>query len=183
MTKFRTLVADPAWLFGDSLPGGGRGAAKHYKCMKLKDIMNFMIPPMEDNSRLLLWRVAAMQQEALDVARAWGFNQKSEMVWVKMAGNGRLYTGMGHQVRNAHEVCLICTRGSPTRNDMKQRSVFFAPKPKQHSAKPDRFYRIVQRLYPGPYVELFARQQRPGWTCFGDEIDKAPYSLLLAALG
>ena len=59
---------------------------------------------------LLLWRVAAMQQEALDVARAWGFTVKTELVWEKLTKTGKPHFGMGHYLRGSHEVCLLATR-------------------------------------------------------------------------
>lgn len=163
----RVLVADCPWKFGDSLPGKGRGASKHYGCLTPSEIMRFPLPPLADDCILFLWRVASMQQEALDVAHAWGFTIKSEIVWRK----NRI--GMGRYVRNKHETCLIGRRGKMLdRLDKRVPSVFDAPVGK-HSAKPDEFYDIVERLYAGPYCELFARRHREGWTCFGDELEAA----------
>jgi N6-adenosine-specific RNA methylase IME4 len=163
--KFRCIVADPPWSFGDKLPGGGRGAVKHYACLTLAELCCFPLPPIADDAVLFLWRVASMQQEALAVARAWGFNAPtSEIVWCKPQ------MGMGRTVRNCHEVALICRRGKPTRLDAGVRSFFTAPRT-EHSAKPDEFFALVERLYPGPRVELFARKHREGWTCMGNEVD------------
>ena len=168
--QFRTLVADPPWRFGDSLPGDKRGATKHYKTMSLEEIKNYELPPLADDCRLFLWRVASMQQEALDVIEAWGFTLKAEMVWRKMTTYGKVHFGMGRQVRNAHEVCLIATRGKPERTSGRIRSIFDAPVG-VHSQKPEIFYRNVENLSPGPYCELFARATRSGWTCSGNEIE------------
>lgn len=164
----RTLVADCPWPFRDKLPGNGRGAIKHYDLLDLEGIRNFPLPPLADDCRLFLWRVASMQDEALSVARAWGFNLKSEIVWVKLTKHGKLAFGMGRQVRGAHETCLIATRGKPERTGH-VRSVFFA-KAGRHSEKPEKFYEIVEKISPGPYHELFARRHRHGWTCEGNEI-------------
>jgi N6-adenosine-specific RNA methylase IME4 len=79
----RTMVADPQWLFGDRLPGPGRGAARHYPCLSVAELCAFPLPPLAPDCTLLLWRVAAMQREALDVMAAWGFTLKTEIVWVK----------------------------------------------------------------------------------------------------
>jgi N6-adenosine-specific RNA methylase IME4 len=165
----RVLVADPPWRFGDKLPGPGRGAEKHYPTLSLPDLCNFQIPAMHADAVLLLWRVASMQQEALDVVRAWGFTVKSEMVWLKRTATGRRWFGMGRQVRMEHETCLIATRGRNLTLVRDVRSTFEAPAGR-HSAKPDAFFNIIERLYPGPYAELFARRVRPGWTCIGNEI-------------
>jgi N6-adenosine-specific RNA methylase IME4 len=169
---FATLVADPPWRFGDSLPGRGRGASKHYECMGVEDIAAFPLPEMQRDAYLLLWRVAAMPDEALWVCRAWGFAPKSEIVWLKRTRTGKVHFGMGHHVRAAHESCVVAVRGKPKPLSRSVRSVFEAPVGR-HSEKPDAFYRLVEELCPGPRVELFARRRRPGWACLGNELEAA----------
>lgn len=146
---FRTIIADPPWLFKDRLPGKGRGASKKYPCMKTEDICRFDLPPLSDDSVLFMWRVAAMQDDALQVMKSWGFTLKSEIVWEKRRRCSRCrgmgaYTqplfgtnmplhcgkcngtgtqpafGMGHYVMAAHETCLIGVRGRPQRIDSKR---------------------------------------------------------------
>ncbi len=172
----RVLLADPPWKFGDKLPGKGRGAAKHYACMSAQEIMRFSLPPLADDALLLLWRVAAMQQSALNVAHVWGFTVKSEIVWVKTKESlsssidaASIRMGMGRTVRNAHEVCLVCTRGKPVIRDHSVLSVIFAPRG-EHSEKPEAIYEIAERLSKGPYVELFARRRRARWLQLGNEL-------------
>jgi N6-adenosine-specific RNA methylase IME4 len=166
------LLADPAWKFGDKLPGGGRGAAKHYTCMSVDEIKAYPLPPLADDAVLVLWRVAAMVPEAYEVCDAWGFTPKSEIVWVKVARHGskRLRIGMGRTVRNCHEVAIVATRGKPTRLSMSEPSVVFAPRG-EHSRKPLAVHRLIERLYPGPYHELFARRSVDGWRCEGNELE------------
>jgi N6-adenosine-specific RNA methylase IME4 len=110
MKRYACLVADPAWSFGDKLPGKTRGAARNYEVMTVDDICglarggewkqsndDWRYPPnalamcgkrfaIADDALLFLWRVASMPQEALDVVKAWGFEPKSEIVWVKTTG-------------------------------------------------------------------------------------------------
>ena len=173
---FRVLVADPPWKFNDALPGNTRGASKQYECMRTWDICNFQLPPLADDCVLFLWRVASMQQAALDVAAAWGFCVKSEIVWLKKTVHGNRWFGMGRIVRAEHEICLIGTRRRPQVQNHSVRSTFvtefdgLSAVVERHSQKPEKFYEIVESLYTGPYVELFARRQRPGWTCLGNEI-------------
>lgn len=164
------VAADPAWKFGDKLPGKTRGAERNYNTMHIVQIMAFPLPIIADDAHLFLWRVAAMQQEALDVIKAWDFELKSEIVWKKLTKNGKRWFGMGRQVRMEHEVCLIATRGRPKRLSRSVRSMFEA-KVRRHSEKPEEFYDIVEKLVAGPYVELFARRHRAGWTCIGDEVN------------
>jgi N6-adenosine-specific RNA methylase IME4 len=167
----RALVADPPWPFEDSLPGGGRGAAKHYDLMTVEEIKAFPMPAFDPaGAWLFLWRVASMQPDALDVLRAWGFTLKAELVWVKQTQHDKLAFGMGRYVRNAHEVCLIGVRGRVRPAVRNIRSVFYAPVGR-HSQKPDEFYDIVRALVPEePRVELFARQVQPGFYAHGREL-------------
>jgi N6-adenosine-specific RNA methylase IME4 len=170
MNGARVLLADPPWLFGDKLPGPGRGAEKHDPCMRVEDLEAFALPPLADDCLLMLWRVASMQPEALRVAHAWGFTIKSEIVWEKLTRGGKPFFGMGRYVRAAHEVCLLGTRGRVRVADRAIRSRFAAPV-LEHSRKPERIYEIAEALVPGgPYVELFARRPRAGWTSYGNEL-------------
>lgn len=166
--RYRVLVADPPWSFTDRLPGPGRGAVKHYQTMSVEEICRFQVPPMYLDSTLFLWRVAALQQEALQVLDAWDFELKAEFVWKKLTRTGKRHFGMGHHVRAEHEVCLIATSGRPATLNKSIRSIFEAPVGR-HSEKPEEFYKTVERMRSGPYCELFARHQRPGWTCLGLE--------------
>lgn len=174
----QVVVADPAWSFGDNLPGDARGAAKHYATMTQAGIEAhlpalvregaFVLAP---DALLFLWRVASQPEEAVRVCRAWGFAPKSEMVWIKTSLGGGLAFGMGRYVRHCHEVCIIAARGRGARliQDRAVRSVFKAPR-LSHSRKPSRFYEIVEQLVGDvPRVELFARGPRPGWGVHGYE--------------
>jgi N6-adenosine-specific RNA methylase IME4 len=181
---FRCIVADPAWSFGDKLPGKGRGAEKHYDVMSVEGICALALPPIADDAHLFLWRVSSQQQEALDVAKAWGFTVKSELVWLKRTKTGKRHFGMGRHVRLEHEVCLICTRGKGAGIlNRSTRSTFttglylddegggsFEAATGRHSQKPDEFFDIVESLVPGPRLELFARAARTGWTTLGNEV-------------
>lgn len=172
MTPARVLVADPPWQPDDELPGPGRGAAKHYPTMPVAQLAFFPLPVLDPDAVLFLWRLSSMQGEALFLARAWGFEPHSELVWNKTK-NGIRFFGMGRIVRGGHESCLIATRvRTPTPRNRSISSRFEAPVGR-HSAKPDRFYEIVEALYPGPYVELFARRTRPGWLTYGNELAQA----------
>ncbi|MCK9358001.1 MAG: MT-A70 family methyltransferase [Dehalococcoidia bacterium] len=162
----RIILADPPWQFGDRLPGPKRGASKHYRTMSTLAIAALQLPPIADDALLFLWRVAAMQPDALTVVRAWGFEVKSELVWIKTGPR----MGMGHYTRLDHEVCLIATRGHGITliANHATRSVVQAPRGK-HSEKPPATYEAIEQLVGsnGPKVELFARRHRPGWVCIG----------------
>jgi N6-adenosine-specific RNA methylase IME4 len=114
-----------------------------------------------------------MQTEALATIRAWGFQPPTtELVWVKKTVNGNRWFGMGRITRAEHEICLIAKRGRPQVKAKNVRTVFEAIN-YRHSEKPEKTYEIIESLYDGPYIELFARdiaKPRPGWTYYGDQI-------------
>jgi N6-adenosine-specific RNA methylase IME4 len=170
-------------MFGDKLPGPSRGAEKNYACLTVADICAFPLPVLADDGILLLWRVSAMVEEAMRVVRAWGFEPKSEIVWVKTKKDGDvdapeppLSFGMGRYVRASHETCIVAARGRAASlvEDRAVRSVFYAPRG-EHSEKPAAFYALAERLVKtGKRVELFARRVRPGWEGYGDQLPGRP---------
>lgn len=171
---FQIVVADPPWKFGDSLPGRGRGAVKHYPCLTIEEIERFQLPPIANDALLFLWKVASMPAEALRVCAAWGFAPKSEIVWLKRTATGKRHFGMGRYVRASHETCIVASRGRGLDlvADHSIRSVFEGMV-RRHSAKPESFYELVTALTKGRRVELFARTKRPGWVCLGNELEGA----------
>lgn len=175
------LAADPPWLFADKLPGKRRGAASHYKCITLDDIKGFALPRQvvrAPDAVLFLWRVAAMQREALDVAECWGFKPYGELVWQKLTKTGKKHFGMGHITRATHETCLIAVRGRALPDVRNERSTFEA-RVGVHSEKPEAFYRLIERLYPDAHrYEIFARRPRVGWAQYGNELGKLEHEQL-----
>jgi N6-adenosine-specific RNA methylase IME4 len=79
--------------------------------------------------------------------------------------------GTGFSTRKNAEVCWLGHRGRPQRKSKAVRELIVAPR-REHSRKPDEIYSRIEALCDGPYLELFARQRWPGWTCFGDESGK-----------
>jgi N6-adenosine-specific RNA methylase IME4 len=165
----RVLHVDPPWKFKDALPGKTRGAARRYPCMSVDALCAIELPPLADDCLLLLWRVAAMQREALDLMDAWGFALKSEIVWRKLTRTGeRVHFGMGRYVRASHEVCLVGVRGRVRVRTRSERSIFDA-RVGRHSEKPAEIFAIARKLSRGPYTELFGRAPRTGWQVLGND--------------
>lgn len=171
--QFRCIVADPPWQTDDEY--GPRGARAKYKTLPLAKIQwhypyrELVMAPR--HCVLFLWRLSAMQSEALALIESWGFIPKSELVWEKITKNGKPHFGTGRIVRGAHETCIIATRGRVQVKHHSQRSRFSA-RVGRHSEKPEAFYRIVENLVPGPRLELFSRCERPGWVCLGNELPR-----------
>ena len=166
--RFRTILADPPW---DILQRGNRGAEKHYDLMTLERIKGMgsaLAPFIADDAHLWLWVTNGTLRQGYEVAEAWGFTVRSPLVWVKM----RL--GLGVYLRNASEVLLFCTRGRAPVQFRSQPTWFNAPVHNEHSRKPEEQFAIIERVSPGPYLELFARRRPPSnaaWSVWGDQID------------
>lgn len=163
--KFHTILADPPW---DLHQKGARGAEMHYPLMTLDRIKAMPIADLaEDDAHLWLWVTNATLRHGYDVAEAWGFTVRSPMTWIKF----RL--GLGNYLRNATEHVLFATRGRAPVNFASQPTWVNAPV-QDHSHKPEEQYAIIERVSPGPYLELFACR-RPSsladWSVWGNEID------------
>lgn len=190
--SFKCLLADPPWRHKDKL--GKKGAAANYDgTLSIEEIKAFPLPPMARDSYLFLWRVSSMQQEALDVARTWGYEVVGDIVWAKTTkplqttflGPSRAQEewrffkfafGLGRTTRSCKEIALICKRGKARPLVKNERDLFLAPVGLEHSAKPEEFRDLIERLVPGPYAELFARYPRENWTQWGNQLEGRPAS-------
>jgi N6-adenosine-specific RNA methylase IME4 len=134
--------------------------------------------PADDNAHLYLWTTNAFMREAHEVAEAWGFKPKTIVTWVKtkVADRASVSMRMGYYFRGATEHCLFAVRGKMRLNVRNLPTAFLWPRIGQHSRKPDAFFEMVETATPGPYLELFARRARPGWTVWGNEVDTEPHA-------
>jgi N6-adenosine-specific RNA methylase IME4 len=164
--KFKAITIDPPWRYATSRAKGNNYAP--YDTLTIRQIAKLPVREWADTScQLWMWTVRMFDQEALDMCNYWGFEPKQEIIWVK-AGE-KIQVGMGWPLRNCHERCIVACRGDIIQQVKNVNSVFVAPRG-DHSAKPDKFYDIVEKINPGPYLDLFARTKRQGWTCWGDQI-------------
>jgi N6-adenosine-specific RNA methylase IME4/ParB-like chromosome segregation protein Spo0J len=163
---FELIYADPPWRLPGS-PDSSRAVENHYPTMPLDEIAAMRVPAAED-AVLYLWAVPSMLPEALAVMRAWGFEYRGELIWVKDK------IGLGHWYRNQHEPLLIGVRGNfkPPAPNRRFASVIHARR-RRHSAKPEQFYELLEHAYPGASkLELFRRgAARPGWMIWGNQAD------------
>ena len=170
---YGVIYADPPWPFDDQgrMPFGVRSTTlDHYDSMSIKALCK---EPVEAHTRadsvLFLWVPVPLlfgNPGPRDVMEAWGFTYKSKICWDKVRHN------LGHYVSNRHEDLLIATRGScaPDRLVPMIDNVQTVKADGAHSEKPRDFRQIIERLYDGPYLELYARHQVKGWTCHGNQV-------------
>lgn len=190
--KYGAILADPPWRFevwsGEtavkaraSSNGTNVAAGHHYQTMDRQNIAALSVEALAaDDCALFLWVTWPTLLEAIDLMRGWGFEYKTcAFAWMKAhAGQVEMFRddldtqmGMGYWTRANSEVCLLATRGKPKRLNADVRQGIIAPR-REHSRKPDDIHERIERLVAGPYLELFARQQRPGWTTWGNETGK-----------
>jgi N6-adenosine-specific RNA methylase IME4 len=169
------IMADPGIAFrAYSAKGEGRSPQKHYRCMPFERLAALPIAAIAaPNCFLFLWIPLRSVFLVEPLMRAWGFRfSGTAFVWAKQNKNGTgWFMSTGYVTRKNAEVCWLGRRGSPQRKSKSVRELIVAPL-REHSRKPDEIYRRIEVLCDGPYVELFARQQWPGWTCVGDEQNK-----------
>jgi N6-adenosine-specific RNA methylase IME4 len=160
---FRTLVADPPWRFNEKQDFGDGLAEDKYPSMSTDEIAALPLADLAaPDSHLYLWTPVTKVPEALRVCEAWGFRYVGLLTWAKPG------LGLGTWWRVSTEHIVFGVRGSlPTTPNL--RNWFEAPRGR-HSVKPGKFFELVETASPGPYVELFARRQRAGWTCWGNEL-------------
>jgi hypothetical protein len=197
---FVSVIADPPWQYRDLVHAarvngvkatdygfgadkirGRRGAEGYYPTMTVGEICDLYVPSLlngsgrrrqgtlagyeiAEHAHLYLWTTNAFIEQAHQVCRAWGFQPRTILTWVKTQ------IGMGHYFRNNTEHVVFGVRGKLALKVKDQPTAFTAPRSKKHSEKPEAFYQIVERCSPGPYLELFARAERPNWTAWGFDV-------------
>jgi N6-adenosine-specific RNA methylase IME4 len=134
--------------------------------MPLADIAALDVPAADD-AVLFLWVPSSLIDDAMTaVLPAWGFEHCTTMVWTKDLW------GLGNYVRHQHELVFVARRGSlPVPEPHSRPSSWVHAPRREHSQKPERFYELIEQMYPGlSKVELFARQARAGWASWGDQL-------------
>lgn len=168
--RFGAILADPPWRYDDT----GTRLAPKYPTLSVNQLMALgpdIRRRLASPAHLYVWATAPLLPEAIWVLRAWGGEYKSNLVWAKTSAAGRPKIGGGHYVRVAHEHVLFgCTEGAILTARDRGVPSWFAESPGVHSAKPEILQSFVERISPGPYLELFARRHRMGWTCVGDQL-------------
>lgn len=173
--RFGTILADPPWQFTNRT---GKVAPEHkrlarYGTLTLADIRALPVADAAaEPAHLYLWVPNALLPEGLAVMAAWGFAYKANIVWHKIrADGGSDGRGVGFYFRNVTELLLFGTRGRNARTlaPGRRQVNLLATRKREHSRKPDEIYPLVEACSPGPFLELFARGPRPGWTGWGDQ--------------
>lgn len=189
---YSVICADPPWQFKSRTAlqmqnwNSRRDAEKHYSVLTIDEIKAMPVKAVAaKDAHLFLWTTGPCLRQAFDVIEAWGFRYSSmAFTWVKLkrsydarqlrvlpTAEADLHVGLGLTTRKNAEFCLLARRGNARRVAKNVREIIMAPV-REHSRKPDQFFDRVQQYAEGPYLELFARQSRPGFTTWGNESSK-----------
>lgn len=160
---YSVFYADPPWTYSNS--GFEMSASQQYPTMDTESICKMDIPKTGENAVLFLWVTNPLLLDGIKVVQAWGFEYKTNIVWIKKRHTAGFY------VFGQHELLLIAVKGSMLPDGKKIKSVVEGEN-KKHSQKPEIFYDIIEKMYPEKkYIELFARNTRKGWSSWGNECD------------
>ena len=174
---FAVVYADPAWSFKTfSDKGKDKSPDKHYDCMSLDEICALPVrESLADDAVLFLWATWPLIFRAERAIDAWGFKYSGlAWEWLKFNFDSQKFAfGCGYGTRKNLEPLLLARRGSPILKNKSTRDFMFAAR-REHSRKPDENYERIESMFDGPYLEMFARTERPGWTAWGNQTTKFP---------
>lgn len=191
-TQHGLILADPPWAYDmRSEKGYAKSPLAHYDCMPLDDmkaLRDDILFATAPDAVLVMWACFPFLPQALDLMAAWGFQYKTGGPWIKRTNGGKPAFGTGYVLRSSAEVFLIGTVGAPKIKNRSTRnllltgdwpddisgidSITIDALRREHSRKPDDMYHLIENLFEGPYLEMFARTRRPGWTAWGNQTDK-----------
>lgn len=162
---YDVIYADPPWRYDFPVSGSRKIEHHQYPTMEYENICDLNVPSSDD-AVCLLWAPNSFLHKGLGVLKAWGFDYRTTMVWVKPS------IGMGQWVRARHELLLIGTKGdikTPADADKPDSVLEFDRR--EHSQKPDEVYDIINSMFPElRKLELFARNEQEGWAAWGDQV-------------
>lgn len=194
--KYHVILADPPWQYRVLRPGMKVRESGPYNSLAWFGVPSYAQMPLDAikalpirglaarDCALFLWVTMPCLPEGLAVMAAWGFTYRCvAFTWIKTnRSTGRLHMGLGHYTRGNAELCLLGTRGKMRRKAVDVEQIIVSSK-RQHSRKPDETYGRIERLFDGPYVELFARSRPPGWdTAFSNQAGRFPFQPSLTAI-
>lgn len=164
--RYPTIVLDPPWDWDDEGDHEQLGRARPtYDTMSLDEIKAMPIDrQVDDNAHIYLWITNRSLYKGFTLLEAWGFRYITTLTWCKP------HFGMGNYFRGQTEHVLFGVRGSLPLLRRDRGTWFMADRNGDHSAKPAEFYQLVEECSPGPWLEVFARGDRPGWVQWGAEV-------------
>ncbi len=168
---YRAMIADPPWPYDNNMSQNPRYGGYTYTPMTMAEIYAVPVPQLAaDNSILYLWGTWPKLPFVLRTLEAWGFTYVTGFPWIKLTMDRcRPVYRTGHWVAACSEYVFIGRKGHVSPPPPPRDLGLLSPS-LQHSRKPDDLHSMIENKFPGPYLELFGRRSRPGWTVFGNEV-------------
>lgn len=184
---FGAVLADPPWFFRTRTEFVSRRDPRHHYKGGVMSAAQITALPVGDyalpDAHLFLWVTGPCLEQAFEVIKAWGFRYSGvAFTWIKLkksfdpkqlrvlpTADGDFHVGLGFTTRKNSEFVLLARRGNARRNAKNIRELILAPR-REHSRKPAEVRERIERYCSGPYLDLFARESRLGWTCVGDQM-------------
>jgi N6-adenosine-specific RNA methylase IME4 len=179
MKKYSIIYADPPWSYGSKYGADMKKISEQYPVMTVKEIKNLPVKNIiNDTALLFLWCTDSHLPEGLEVIKAWGFKYKTVAFnWIKKTNTGTTCVNVAPYTLKSWELCLLATRGTPTKELLINRNVRGLVEAERtvHSKKPEevrvRIEKMVGNSRNIDKIELFARESSPGWDVWGNEVD------------
>jgi N6-adenosine-specific RNA methylase IME4 len=180
---FGAIYADPPWAFNTwgTQENASTDVNRRYRTLQSDTISKLDVASLAAKDCVLfMWVTWPTIEQAFHMISSWGFKYKTcAFSWMKadatavqfFSNEKDVSMGCGYWTRSNSEVCLLATRGKPKRLHSDVRQGIVEPR-REHSRKPDCVYGRIERLVAGPYIELFARTTRKGWSSWGNETTK-----------
>ncbi|MGL4999217.1 MAG: MT-A70 family methyltransferase, partial [Cetobacterium sp.] len=162
--KFDIVSIDPPWPYGREYDPETSRVANPYPEMTIEMIENIKLPTTDD-SIIFLWTTHMFLPNSFEILKKWGYEYKATLVWNKER------IGMGAWFRMQCEFCLVAIKGKPYFENTRYRDIFSVPR-REHSRKPDEFFKMVTEITAGRRLEYFSREKREGWEIYGNDTEK-----------
>ena len=161
---FQTIVIDPAWDYAEEGDNDQFGRGRPDYClMPIEEIEALPIDRISDkNCHLYIWVTNRSLPKSFHLMDKWGFRYVTCLTWIKP------HYGVGNYFRGQTEHILFGVKGSQPLKRHDVGTWFEAPRGERHSAKPDEFYSLVESCSHAPYIDIFGRRDREGWSVWGE---------------
>ena len=180
--SYGVIMMDFPWRF-DTYSEKGQGRSPNYDKMTIEEIYDLPVGDLASKDcALFMWFTSTMVGEVPSIMKHWGFKFSGKaFCWAKQTKQGvrkpvpsisddyNWRMNMGYTTRANTEDCWLGFTGSPKRLSASVRELIVSPL-YENSSKPDEAYARAERLYSGPYADVFSRRNRPGWDVFGDQV-------------
>ena len=170
--KYQIIYADPPWKYGGS--GGTKWypAGKYYQTMTFQELkeMGPTVKKIADQKSCLLfmWVVSSQLDKCIELGKQWGFKYITvAFVWHKERAN------VGNYTMSGCELCLLFKKGKIPADRVRNpgQKQFLSEKISYHSHKPEEVADRIKKMYPmSNKIELFARDYKDGYDCWGNEV-------------